>query len=46
MCSQVPSETQNGSKLLKQWNYEELRAHSQFSALKGVEGRAGTLGWD
>jgi hypothetical protein len=36
--SQVPIKTQEGSKLLKQRNCEELGACSQLSALKGVEG--------
>jgi len=46
MCSQVPYWTQVGSKLVKQHNCLELRARSQLSALKVVEGRAEALGWD
>jgi hypothetical protein len=44
-CSQVPCWTQVGSKLIKQRNCLELGAHSQLSALKGVEGRAKAPGW-
>jgi len=44
--SQVPSSTQNGPKLLKQWNCEKLEACFQLLALKGVEGRAKVPGWD
>ncbi len=36
--SQVPSQAQNGPKLLKQQNCEELEACFQLSALEGVEG--------
>jgi len=31
---------------LKQWNCADLRAHSQLSALKGVEGCAEAPGWN
>jgi hypothetical protein len=44
--SQVTNWTQDESKLLEQRNCEELKACSQLSALKKVEGRAGTPGWD
>jgi hypothetical protein len=44
--SQVPCWTQVESKSVKQWNCLELAAHSQLSALKGVEGHAEALGWD
>jgi hypothetical protein len=46
MRSQVPCWAQVGSKLVKQRNCLELEARSQLSALKGVEGRAETPGWD
>ncbi len=44
--SQVPCWTQVGSKSIKQRNCLELGAHSQFSALKGVEGHVEVSGWD
>ncbi len=44
--SQVSSQPQVGAKLLKLRNYGGLGAHSQLSALKGVEGRAETPRWD
>jgi len=31
---------------LKQWNCADLRAHSQLSALKGIEGCAEASGWN
>jgi len=44
--SQVPSQAQDGPKLLKQRNCEELGAHSQLSALEGVEGCVEAPRWD
>jgi hypothetical protein len=37
---------QDGPWFLKQRNCGDLRAHSQLSALKGVEARAEASGWD
>jgi len=42
----IVTHSQVGSKLVKQWNCLELGAHSQLSALKGVEGRVDAPGWD
>jgi len=44
--SQAPSWTQVGSKLLTQWNCEELGTRSQLLALEGVEGRVEAPEWD
>ncbi len=44
--SQVPSQAQDGPQFLKQRNCGDLRARSQLSALKGVEGRVEVSGWD
>ncbi len=44
--SQVPCWTQIGSKLIKQRNCLELKACSQLSTLKGVEGRVEVQGWN
>ncbi len=46
MCSQVFSQTQDGSELLKQRNCEEFKARSQLSALKEVEVHVKASGWD
>ncbi len=42
----IVTHSQVGSKLVKQWNCLEFGAHSQLSALKGVEGRVDAPGWD
>ncbi len=45
-CSQVPSQAQGGPQFLKQRNCEDLRAFSQLSALKRVEGRVEASEWN
>ncbi len=44
--SQVPSQAQDGPWFLKHRNCGDLKARSQLSALKGVEGRGEDSGWD